>query len=227
MGCQIDGFIAVLGHTHAITNGPVRGRAADVLAAANAAAEIAVRLVAPGNKKKDVAEAIQKVVVAYDCHVLGDLHCHRMKKSAIYGNKFAVNAPSAGTEVDDAEFEEDQAYAIDITTSTGEGKLHLSDEKQTTIYKISDYDVSDGKDLSLLLHIRDTFRDMPFTARALDSDADRSALVELMDDNCLEAYPVLHEKPGDLVAHVKFTVLLTPNGSEIITSHPLQVLQST
>ncbi|CAN6274103.1 unnamed protein product [Urochloa humidicola] len=68
---------------------------------------------------------------------------------------------------------------------------------------------------------------MPFTARALDSDADRSALVELMDDNCLEAYPVLHEKPGDLVAHVKFTVLLTPNGSEIITSHPLQVLQST
>lgn len=50
MGCQIDGFMAVLGHTHVITNGPVMGRAADVLAAANTAAEVAMRLVAPGNK---------------------------------------------------------------------------------------------------------------------------------------------------------------------------------
>ena len=29
---------------------------------------------------------------------------------------------------------------------------------------------------------------------------------------------------GDLVAHIKFTVLLMPNGSDRITSHPLQQL---
>lgn len=32
---------------------------------------------------------------------------------------------------------------------------------------------------------------------------------------------------GDLVAHIKFTVLLMPNGSDRVTSHPLQELQST
>jgi hypothetical protein len=32
---------------------------------------------------------------------------------------------------------------------------------------------------------------------------------------------------GDLVAHIKFTVLLMPNGSDKITSHPLQELQPT
>lgn len=32
---------------------------------------------------------------------------------------------------------------------------------------------------------------------------------------------------GDFVAHVKFTVLLMPNGSDRITSHPLQELQPT
>lgn len=32
---------------------------------------------------------------------------------------------------------------------------------------------------------------------------------------------------GDLVAHIKFTVLLMPNGSDRITSHPLQELQPT
>jgi hypothetical protein len=32
---------------------------------------------------------------------------------------------------------------------------------------------------------------------------------------------------GDLVAHIKFTVLLMPNGSDKITSHPLQELKPT
>lgn len=32
---------------------------------------------------------------------------------------------------------------------------------------------------------------------------------------------------GDYVAHIKFTVLLMPNGSDRITSHPLQELQPT
>jgi hypothetical protein len=50
MGCHIDGFIAVVAHTHVIANGPVTGRAADVLAAANTAAEVAMRLVRPGKK---------------------------------------------------------------------------------------------------------------------------------------------------------------------------------
>lgn len=48
MGCHIDGFIAVVGHTHVIQDGPITGRAADVIAAANTAAEVALRLVRPG-----------------------------------------------------------------------------------------------------------------------------------------------------------------------------------
>ncbi len=50
MGCHIDGFIAVVAHTHVIQAGPVTGRAADVIAAANTAAEVALRLVRPGKK---------------------------------------------------------------------------------------------------------------------------------------------------------------------------------
>lgn len=32
---------------------------------------------------------------------------------------------------------------------------------------------------------------------------------------------------GDIVAHIKFTVLLMPNGSDRVTSHSLQELQPT
>lgn len=50
MGCHIDGFIAVVAHTHVLQEGPLTGRAADAIAAANTAAEVALRLVRPGKK---------------------------------------------------------------------------------------------------------------------------------------------------------------------------------
>ncbi|XP_042387845.1 uncharacterized protein LOC121979935 [Zingiber officinale] len=51
MGCHIDGFITVVAHPHVIQEGPVTGRAADVIATANTAAKVALRLVRPGKKK--------------------------------------------------------------------------------------------------------------------------------------------------------------------------------
>ncbi|KAI3844394.1 hypothetical protein MKX03_019893 [Papaver bracteatum] len=50
MGCHIDGFISVVAHTHVLQEGPVTGTAADVIGAANTAAEVALRLVRPGKK---------------------------------------------------------------------------------------------------------------------------------------------------------------------------------
>jgi len=63
MGCHIDGFIAVVAHTHVITNGPVTGRAADVLAAANTAAEVAMRLVRPGKKVQSFTSYIFSIMM--------------------------------------------------------------------------------------------------------------------------------------------------------------------
>lgn len=50
MGCHIDGFIAVVAHTHILQEGPVTGRAADVITASNTAADVALRLVRLGKK---------------------------------------------------------------------------------------------------------------------------------------------------------------------------------
>jgi len=52
LGCHIDGFVAVVAHTHMLCDGPVKGRAADVLMACHTAAEVALRLVRPGRKVK-------------------------------------------------------------------------------------------------------------------------------------------------------------------------------
>ncbi|KZV38499.1 hypothetical protein F511_35607 [Dorcoceras hygrometricum] len=232
MGCHIDGFIAVVAHTHVLSEGPVTGRAADVIAAANTAAEVALRLMRPGKKNKDVTEAIQKVAAAYDCKIVEGVLSHQMKQFVIDGNKVVLSVSGTDTRVDEAEFEENEVYSVDIVTSTGEGKPKLLDEKQTTIYKRAvdkNYHLKMKASRFIFSEISQKFPIMPFSARALEEKRARLGLVECVNHELLQPYPVLHEKPGigDLVAHIKFTVLLMPNGSDRITLHPLQDLQPT
>lgn len=230
MGCHIDGFIAVVAHTHVVQDGPVTGRKADVIAAANTAAEVAMRLIRPGKKNKDVTEAIQKVAAAYDCKIVEGVLSHQMKQFVIDGNKVVLSVTNPEVRVDDAEFEENEVYAVDIVASTGEGKPKMFDEKQTTIYKRAvdrNYHLKMKTSRFIFSEINQKFPIMPFTARALEEKKARLGLVECVNHDLLQPYPVLHEKPGDLVAHIKFTVLLMPNGSDRVTSHALQELQST
>ncbi|KAF5750806.1 proliferation-associated protein 2G4 [Tripterygium wilfordii] len=230
MGCHIDGFIAVVAHTHVLQGGPVTGKAADVIAAANTAAEVALRLVRPGKKNKDVTDAIQKVAAAYDCKIVEGVLSHQLKQFVIDGNKVVLSVSNPDTRVDEAEFEENEVYAVDIVTSTGDGKPKLLDEKQTTIYKRAvdkNYHLKMKASRFIFSEISQKFPIMPFSARALEEKRARLGLVECVNHDLLQPYPVLHEKPGDIVAHIKFTVLLMPNGSDRITSHSLQELQPT
>ncbi|KAI3974532.1 hypothetical protein MKX01_020304 [Papaver californicum] len=230
MGCHIDGFIAVVAHTHVLQEGPVTGRAADVIAAANTAAEVALRLVRPGKKNKEVTEAIQKVAAAYDCKIVEGVLSHQLKQFVIDGNKVVLSVPGPETRVDDADFQENEVYAIDIVASTGEGKPRLLDERQTTVYKRAvgeSYQLKMKASRFIFSEINQNFPIMPFSARALEEKRARLGLVECVNHELLQPYPVLHEKPGDFVAHIKFTVLLMPNGSDRITSHALQELQPT
>ncbi|KAJ6699438.1 PROTEASE FAMILY M24 METHIONYL AMINOPEPTIDASE AMINOPEPTIDASE P [Salix purpurea] len=208
----------------------LRGRAADVIAAANTAAEVALRLVRPGKKNKDVTEAIQKVAAAYDCKIVEGVLSHQLKQFVIDGNKVILSVANSDTRVDDAEFEENEVYAVDIVTSTGEGKPKLLDEKNTTIYKRAvdkNYHLKMKSSRFIFSEINQKFPIMPFSARALEEKRARLGLLECVNHDLLQPYPVLHEKPGDYVAHTKFTVLLMPNGSDRITSHSLQELQPT
>ncbi|XP_024521571.1 ERBB-3 BINDING PROTEIN 1 [Selaginella moellendorffii] len=228
LGCHIDGFVAVVAHTHVLQEGPVTGRAADVLAAANTAAEVALRLVRPGKKTRDVSEAIQKVAAAYDCKVAEGVLSHQMKQFVIDGNKVILSVSNPETRVDESEFEENEVYAIDIVTSTGEGKPKLLDERQTTVYKRAvdkSYHLKMKASRFIFSEISQKFPLMPFTARELEEKRARLGLVECVNHELLQPYPVLHERTGDLVAHIKFTVLLMPNGSDRITGHSVQDVQ--
>ncbi|KAJ6303474.1 hypothetical protein OIU77_017370 [Salix suchowensis] len=181
-------------------------------------------------QNKDVTEAIQKVAAAYDCKIVEGVLSHQLKQFVIDGNKVILSVSNSDTRVDDAEFEENEVYAVDIIASTGEGKPKLLDEKTTTIYKRAvdkNYHLKMKASRFIFSEINQKFPIMPFSARALEEKRARLGLVECVNHDLLQPYPVLHEKPGDFVAHIKFTVLLMPNGSDRITSHTLQELQPT
>ena len=76
-------------------------------------------------QNKDVTEAIQKVAAAYDCKIIEGVLSHQLKQFVIDGNKVILSVSNPDTRVDDAEFEENEVYAVDIFTSTGEGKVIL------------------------------------------------------------------------------------------------------
>ena len=119
---------------------------------------------------------------------------HQLKQFVIDGNKVVLSVANADTKVDDAEFEENEVYAIDIVASTGEGKViidfgctvlfllpyfltflvncdlqpKLLDEKQTTIYKRAvdkNYHLKMKASRFIFSEISQKFPIMPFTAR--------------------------------------------------------------
>lgn len=246
LGCHIDGFIATLAQTIVVQAGadePVKGKAADVISAAKCCFEAALRLIRPGKTVSEVAPVLQKIAEAYGCSVVEGVMSHQMKQFVIDGNKCVLNKPSPPeTKVDDEEFEENEVYAIDIVISTGEGKPKVLDEKATTVYKRAldqEYQLKVKSSRALFGEITKRFPSMPFALRAVSEGAGpesdkgdlakgqiRLGLVECLNHGLLQPYPVLHEKAGELVAQVKGTVLLMPNGSDLVTKAPAQTLET-
>lgn len=119
-------------------------------------------------QNKDVTEAIQKVAASYDCKIVEGVLSHQLKQFVIDGNKVVLSVANPETRVDEAEFEENEVYSIDIVTSTGEGKPKLLDEKQTTIYKRAvdrNYHLKMKASRFIFSEITQKFPIMPFTAR--------------------------------------------------------------
>ncbi|KAI8473942.1 MAG: peptidase M24, structural domain-containing protein [Monoraphidium minutum] len=243
LGCHIDGWVATQATTIQVAAGglsaPITGRAADAVAAARTAFDVAIRMIKPGKKVSEVAEKLAQAVAPFGCQLVEGVLTHDLKQYVIDGNKVVLNRPSPEARVEDAEFEPNEVYAIDIVVSTGEGKPKVLDEKETTVYKRAldvEYKLKMKASRLVLGAITKRFPALPFTLRALAEGEGEDAaelrkqmrlgLVECLTHGLLHPYPVLHEKGGELVAQVKGTVLLMPNGSDKITAAPQQPLET-
>lgn len=235
LGAHIDGYTAQSAHTIVVngdSSAPVTGRAADVIAAANACYEASARLIRPGKKVSDVAPVLAKIAEAYGCNLVEGVMSHQMSRFIIDAGKVVLNRLEPDQRVEDEEFQEGEVYAIDIIMSTGDGKPKMHDERETTVYKRAldvQYQLKIKASREFFGEVSKKYPTMLFSLRGLDGGASgrtRLGLADCLAHGLLQAYPVTYEKPEDLVAQFKGTFLLMPNGSDRITSAPLQPVQS-
>jgi methionine aminopeptidase len=73
-----------------------------------------------------VTEAFKKVAEAYDVKMTEGVLSHQMKQFVIDGNKVIITVAGPEAKVDEAEFEENEVYAIDVVVSSGDGKVRHS-----------------------------------------------------------------------------------------------------
>jgi len=203
-----------------ISETPITGKKADVIAAAHYAAECALRLLKPGKTNTEVTEAILKVAEIFHVNACEGVLSHVLDKNVIDGAKVIINKPTPDQKVDEIHFEDGETYAIDIVMSTGEGKTREL-ETRTTVYKRAQdqaYLVKMKASRYVLNEIREHFGTFPFSLKALEDKRGRMGIVELVKHDLVHAYPILWEKPGEFVAQVKFTALLLPSGTDRLTT---------
>lgn len=231
LGCHVDGYIAVAAHTITVAADQaapmtVSGSKADCMLAAFEGAEIAARLIRPGNTNKQVTEAMVKVAEAYGVNAIGGTLMHQMKRYVIDAQKTVALREEDGNKIGEVTFEQFEVYAVDVAMTTGPGTPREMDAR-TTVFKANvdkKYQLKMKGSRTLLSEVKSKFPTMPFTIRALEDERNAKLGVrECVQHELLTPYPVLYERAGDTVVHVKFTVLVLPSGPSKVTG--IQLLQ--
>jgi len=229
IGCHVDGYIAVAapsigiqggGESTSSSSSDISSATASVMKAAAIAAEVASKLIAPGNTNSQVTSAIEQVAKDYGVNAVQGILMHQMKRFVIDGNKVILLREEVEQKADEFKFEPNEVYAVDVVMSTGEGKPKES-ERRTTIFKRcvdQSYRLKMKASRYVLSEVNKKYPTLPFTVRALDDEMQGlMGVVECLKHDLLQPFPVLVEAPGSVVAHIKFTVLLLPSGTAKIT----------
>lgn len=223
LGVHFDGFLAMVAHTIVVPGATPSAQANDVIVAAYTASQLAARLLKAGNGNAAITKAIAEVCSDYKVNPVVGVLSHNLEQNLIDGEKVIANKEDIEHKAKAITFEENEVYAIDVVVSSGEGKPKTSDER-TTVYKrdpVHKVSLKVQASRVMMGEVMQKSPYFPFTLRALDQKTARLGIAECVRSECMEQYPVLTEKANDVVAQFKFTALLMPSGTMVITGLPL------
>jgi curved DNA binding protein len=223
LGVHIDGYIAISGHTVFVSadkNAKVTGRAADIMLAAHAAKEAALRTILAGNKNTQVTEVVNQAAEGFKCNVVKGVFSHKLKKHIIDSDD--VIASTRGQKCDMYEFHHGDVFGLEIFISTGSGKPKQSESK-TTIYKRrveNTYLLKSDKARGFLKQVNNKYPSLPFSLRAFDDQTMvRIGVKHCVDHELIEPFTVVEEEKSELVAHWKATVAVLANGTVFLSGN--------
>jgi len=230
MGAHVDGFISVVGHTlvaGATKENKVTGRKADAVLAAYYSSQAALRLVRPGNENFTVTDTINKVASEYKCKPIEGMLSFQLQQNRIDGEKTIILNPNDAQrkEVEKVTFEQHEVYAVDVLVSTGEGHAKEHDVRVTIFRKTDEtYSLKMKASKEFLSLVNKNHKEMPFNLRHFEDEKKaRLGVLECVNHKLIDPYPVLWERPKEIVAQFKYTVLLLPSGPKEVTGLPLDL----
>lgn len=226
LGCHIDGYIATVAHSLVVGEESVTGEKADVLAAAYTGLQVAWKSCRAGAKGSELTTALMKVAEDFGVKGLTGTLSHKMKRFMIDGGDCVNQVDDPDTKVEEVEFAVGDVYQLDVCMSTGAGKAREGEDRCTVHKRAMDqsYRLRMKASRYVINAINKNFATLPFTIRALDDEKQaRMGVVECVNHELLEPYKVLFDKAGSdaLVARFKATIVITKNGTTMITNPQL------
>jgi len=232
LGVHVDGYIAEAGHTvvvpeaeggaegspcerAAATDGKIRDRRADVVAAAWTAAEAALRTLQVGKQASEVSEVIRESATAFKCiPVVGAVSRSNLRYNR-EGDKI-IGTPLEERSKDFT-FESNSAFTLDIRISSGmDGKLRDTEWRDTVHRRAGEnsYILKTQKARQFISEVKKRFPSLPFSLRnVVDEQMARVGVSEAKRHRLLHDYPVRAERPGEFIASFRATILLLPGGN--------------
>nr|BAN66178.1 proliferation-associated protein 2g4, putative [Babesia bovis] len=133
LGCHIDGYLGLVTHTVYVGNN-ITGKAANVLSAAWNGCQAAIREMKVGNSSQAVSKVIEQVAAEYKCTPLIGYVSHEIKRHVIEGSRFIPGGTRIEDKAETFTFNANEAYALNVIMSTGDGKAKATEHK-STIYR--------------------------------------------------------------------------------------------
>ncbi len=203
VGAHIDGAIAdtadtvEVGGTHRFDH---------LIRAAREGRAAGIARVKAGARVDDLSRAIAEAIRARGVKPVVDLTGHSIERYLLHAGKSIPNVPSASTAV----LEEGEVIAIEPFATNGMGSIGNG-----PFGNILRFRRDPGNSDPALAAMFERFRTLPFTARWLGSSEEADALRRAR--KFLQTYPVFVERGHGHVTQAEHTVLVGPNGAEVLS----------
>lgn len=227
LGAQIDGYPTVLAETVVVgasNDKPVTGRAADAIAAAHTAADVAIRLLKPGAVNHDIQKQVESAIKEFGVRGLDGIQTNLFAKNEISGKKKIAFGGDLSTRPDACKLEENEVYGVDVVVTTSPEGKSKSDTSHTSIYRKtnSTYLLKMATSRKVFSEIQKKAGAFPFNLRALeDEKRARMGVQECANHNLVTPFEVLVDSSSSAItAQVFFTAAVSAKGAIRLTPAP-------
>jgi len=233
---HVDGCVAAVAHSFIVGGAVPLPRQVEAMLAAKTGALAAIAHMRPGISSLDVTQYVEKAALMHKCHAVDGTLTRAISSEMVDGTLYKMIQHRHAQIVNDNRVEppecfveEGDVWVVDMVMSTGDGTARMRSFRETTMFRR----LGEHKWIHLLKlrYARDLLNKvvalhplMPFHRRDFLSVEDTAGIAECIKRQLLLPYPVLYEKQGEYVGHCKLTVIIGPEGAEIIAAPPEQDL---